>query len=294
MNKSMFFATLFVALPITSAIAADRPSKQEAIAAPVAMPVWTGVYAGLNVGGTWGNYNSTNTSIWPTKNLSGYWDTSSLLAGGLASGGAAGFIGGGQVGYNRQYNVAGYSLLAGVEADIQGIASNKGSGQNPMSAVVLTFSGHNNFTTYSNTASNNYLSYIGTARGRVGFLATPALLLYGTGGLAYGQANLSLNQFQQFGIAVGWSNSTTSTTQLGWTAGGGIEWMFAPSWSIKAEYLYYDLGKQSTQNQFVAYSPSGAQWTYGSYSSRQFNGNVARAGINYHLSFANAPLLTKF
>jgi hypothetical protein len=35
--------------------------------------VWTGVYAGLNAGGTWGNYNSTNTSIWPTKNLSGYW-----------------------------------------------------------------------------------------------------------------------------------------------------------------------------------------------------------------------------
>jgi outer membrane immunogenic protein len=220
--------------------------------------------------------------------------TSSLLAGGLATGGASGFIGGGQIGYNRQYNMAGYNLLAGVEADIQGIASNKGSGQTPMSAVVLTFSGHNNFTTYSNKASNNYLSYIGTARGRVGFLASPALLLYGTGGLAYGQANLSLNQFQQFGIAVGWSNATTSTTQVGWTAGGGLEWMFAPSWSIKAEYLYYDLGKQSTQNQFVAYSPSGAQWTYGAYSSRQFNGNIVRAGVNYHLNFASAPVIAKF
>ena len=101
MNKSALFAALLVALPITSVIAADLPSKKEAITAPVAMPVWTGVYAGLNAGGAWGNYNSTNTSIWPTKNLSGYWDTSSLLAGGLATGGAAGFTGGGQVGYKR-------------------------------------------------------------------------------------------------------------------------------------------------------------------------------------------------
>ena len=58
--------------------------------------------------------------------------------------------------------------------------------------------------------------------------------------------------------------------------------MFAPKWSLKAEYLYYDLGKQSTQNQFVAYSPSGAQWTYSSYASRQFDGSIARAGVNYH------------
>ena len=223
MKKPVSLAALLVALPFTASIAADLASKKEAVTTSVALPMWTGVYAGLNAGGAWGNYNSTNTSIWPTKNLSGYWDTSSLLAGGLATGGASGFIGGGQIGYNWQYNVAGYNLLVGVEADIQGIASNKGSGQTPMSAAVLTFSGHNNFTTYSSTASNNYLSYIGTARGRVGFLATPALLLYGTGGLAYGQANLSLNQFQQFGIAVGWSNSTTSTTQRGWTAGGGIE-----------------------------------------------------------------------
>jgi outer membrane immunogenic protein len=294
MKKSVSLAALLVATTIPAVSAADLPSKEEAVAAPVAVPIWTGVYAGLNAGGTWGNYNSTNTSIWPTKNLSGYWDTSSLLAGGLATGGASGFGGGGQVGYNRQYSFAGYSLLAGVEADIQGIASNKGSGQNPMSAAVLTFTGHNQFTTYTNTASNNYLSYIGTARGRVGFLATPALLLYGTGGLAYGQANLSLNQFQQFGIAVGWSNSTSSRTQVGWTAGGGLEWMFAPSWSIKAEYLYYDLGKQSTQNQFVAYSPSGAQWTYGSYSSRQFNGNIVRAGVNYHMNFASTPVIAKF
>jgi outer membrane immunogenic protein len=73
MTKSVSLAALFVTLPISSAIAADLPSKKESVSALVAVPVWTGVYAGMNAGGAWGNYNSTNTSIWPTKNLSGYW-----------------------------------------------------------------------------------------------------------------------------------------------------------------------------------------------------------------------------
>jgi len=75
MKKSVSLAALLVATTIPAVSAADLPSKKEAVSAPVAVPVWTGVYAGLNAGGTWGNYNSTNTSIWPTKNLSGYWDT---------------------------------------------------------------------------------------------------------------------------------------------------------------------------------------------------------------------------
>ena len=288
----MGFTTAAVLLA-TAAVAADLPStKAPPVAEPA--PMWAGFYAGLNAGGTWGDYNSTNVSIWPTKDLAGYWTTSSLLSGGLATGGASGFIGGGQAGYNWQTKVLGYGVLAGFEADIQGIASNKGAGQSPMSAVVLTFSNHSNFTTYSTTSSNNYLSYIGTARGRLGFMASPALLIYGTGGLAYGQANLSINQFQQFGIAVGWSNSTTSTTLVGWTAGGGLEWMFMPNWSAKVEYLYYDLGNQTGQNQFVAYSPSGAQWTYGSYASRQFNGNIARAGVNYHFNWGATPIVARY
>jgi len=44
-------------------------------------------------------------------------------------------------------------------------------------------------------------------------------------------------------IALG--NASYSNTQVGWTAGGGVEWMFMPNWSAKAEYLYYDLGNIS-------------------------------------------------
>ena len=57
MTKSASLAALFVALPITAAIAADLTSKKEAVSAPLAVPVWTGFYAGMNAGGAWGSYN---------------------------------------------------------------------------------------------------------------------------------------------------------------------------------------------------------------------------------------------
>ena len=89
-------------------------------------------------------------------------------------------------------------------------------------------------------ATSDKLDWFGTVRGRLGFLATPTFLLYGTGGLAYGRvASATVNSFTATpDIYTG----STSTTRAGWTAGAGGEWMFAPNWSAKAEYLYVDLG----------------------------------------------------
>ena len=281
---------LYAALVASSATAADLPKLKSG--AVELRDDWSGAYLGLNAGGLWGNNNATNISTWPAKDLAGYWTTGALLSGGLNAGAAAGVIGGGQAGYNWRMDIAGGRLVAGLEADFQGVASNKASGQAPMSVAVLSFSNHNNFTTYNTRGSSNYLSYLGTARGRIGLLLTPALLVYGTGGLAYGGANLSLNQFQQFGVAIGWSDSNSARTLAGWTAGGGVEWMFLPNWSAKAEYLYYDLGVMTTQSQFVAYSPSGAQWTYGAAASRRFSGNLARIGVNYHFNWTPSHNIT--
>ena len=69
--------------------------------------------------------------------------------------------------------------------------------------------------------------------------------------------------------------------------------MFLPNWSAKAEYIYYDLGNITTQSQFVAYGVLGSQWTYGSYATKQISGNIIRAGVNYHVNFATAPVLAK-
>ncbi len=65
----------------------------------------------------------------------------------------------------------------------------------------------------------------------------------------------------------------------GWTVGAGWEYSFAPKWSTKLEYLYYDLG--SIQNTLTPLSGATGS-TFG--SSTAINGNVVRAGVNYRLN----------
>jgi len=70
-----------------------------------------------------------------------------------------------------------------------------------------------------------------------------------------------------------------SNLLVGWTAGGGMEWMFHPNWSVKAEYLYYDLGAVSTSGPVAGTSPSGAPFaafTLASQASARFNGHIVR------------------
>jgi len=84
------------------------------------------------------------------------------------------------------------------------------------------------------------------------------------------------------------SLTTLSDTRFGWTAGVGGEWMFAPNWSAKAEYLYYDLGSASLNNsQLVTTNGTfpgagGPAIVNVQSNSLKFNGSIARFGINYH------------
>jgi outer membrane immunogenic protein len=85
---------------------------------------------------------------------------------------------------------------------------------------------------------------------------------------------------------------------VGWTAGGGAEWMFMPNMSAKVEYLYYDLGTASGSVVNPFYGVQAAAGRNGlesvtNYSSR-VNGNIVRAGVNYHINFAPAPIIAKY
>ena len=86
------------------------------------------------------------------------------------------------------------------------------------------------------------------------------------------------------GSAIGGANA--SNTQVGWTVGGGLEWMFAQNWSVKFEYLYYDLGNASVNGpvQYVN-AVTGATGLGVSQTSAQFNGHIVRAGVNYHFNW---------
>lgn len=109
------------------------------------------------------------------------------------------------------------------------------------------------------TAATAKIDDLGTARLRLGYLMTPDTLLYVTGGAAYAREKFT---------APGFIN--TSVDHLGWTAGGGVEYKFAPEWSLKAEYLYADLGDFEANVPFVAIARTSDMTL-----------NTVRVGVNY-------------
>lgn len=122
------------------------------------------------------------------------------------------------------------------------------------------------------------LEWFGTVRGRIG-VAAGNVLFYGTGGLAYGRSTYHYDAIYPLGNAT--ANVTTTDWKAGWTAGAGAEMSFGP-WSIKAEYLYYDLGDENQRTQFFIF---GATPTPVYFEPKfETQGSIARVGINMRLN----------
>jgi outer membrane immunogenic protein len=285
---------LTMTLSIGSALAADLPSrKAPPYLPPPPPPLWTGFYLGLNAGGTFGGDPGVTTAAYPVF-AANTWITELALSSALGSNtlgsSKGGFIGGGQIGYNWQFSNV---FVAGIEADIQGIAGNSTSGSAFGAGVPIGFP---NERIVSSSYASKSIDYLGTVRGRLGWLFTPTLLLYGTGGLAYGGVNTSSSIFQAnlpFNPPFA-STGSFSDTRVGWTAGGGVEWLFLPNWSAKVEYLYYDLG-----NVTYAMSPltfaTPPLYTSTPYATTRFDGHIVRAGVNYHFNWgAPSPVVAKY
>ena len=306
--KTKLAATTAIILvsSLGSAFAADLATKK-APPAPAPTPIWKGLYAGLNAGGIWGNNNSISTSTYPAGTYANtnaiYWAPGNGSVASNANN-LSGFIGGGQIGYNWQPTFSGYNFVAGFEADIQGIAGT-GNGQRNRFWISPASEADNSLQNYSNTTGS--LNFLGTVRGRVGWLATPTLLVYGTGGLAYGGVNFKNTTTTIETTSAGaaqWlatGSATSNNTQVGYSAGGGVEWMFMPNWSAKAEYLYYNLGDISASGtQFlqplIATTNPNAQYFRTSSFSGQISGNIARAGVNYHFNLGptSTPVVAKY
>jgi len=168
-----------------AADAADLQTRAPPIYLP-SPPVfaWTGFYAGLNAGYTFGGSNSADVETAPGVAIAGiqsFADAVAASATDVLSLRNSGFIGGGQVGYNLQFA---NSWLVGIEADIQGTGARSSAGAvriAPVAGVPPSI-----LQAQTNISVNNALDYLGTVRGRLGVLVTPALLIYGDGGFAYG------------------------------------------------------------------------------------------------------------
>jgi outer membrane immunogenic protein len=237
----------------TAAAADLAPEPMYTKAPPLpALYNWTGFYAGVNVGGSWGRQ-----------------DVSLLTPAGalINSMHPDGVIGGGQIGYNWQYNSP---WVFGLEADIQG-SGQRSDGTFGLPAIACAVGAIGCFPVPASAiAYQDKLEWFGTVRGRIGYAIGDQgrWLPYITGGLAYGQHNI--NGSGNLGAtAVAFSSTNTS---VGWTIGAGMEWAFADRWSAKLEYLYMDLGSAPT-------IPITATSVI---TAGRLTDNIARVGVNYH------------
>lgn len=332
--KKTLLSTATIIVIAGSASAADLPSHKAPIA-PSA-PAWTGFYTGLNLGGGIGTNSSVINSQGqignvyyldpgnPVPNLS-----QSMFGGAMANQNSmmtqSGVTGGGQIGYNYKWT---QKFVVGIEADIQGSSISGGSTNNDiLSTASPSFyecdgtCGYEQFTQGGVVQQrvSAGVNWMGTVRGRVGYLVSPTLLTFAAGGLTYGGVYVNASSFSvqtaqldnetggpQKPVTIGlYGTGHQTDTLVGWNAGGGLEWMFMTDWSLKAEAIYWNMGninlsttsfsqignmQLTERNDRVAFQPS----ILSSKSAINYQGIIARLGVNYHFNFASAPVVAKF
>jgi outer membrane immunogenic protein len=274
----------------TGALAADLAARPYVKAPVIVDPVWnwTGFYVGGNGGYSWGRSNTDVSYFNPVTGLGIVPPAGSITS---ASFNMNGGVAGGQAGYNWQST----NWVFGIEGDLQwsgerGSAFYNCVGTAPAGGVCLpglTFLPAGGLAGTTITIDQS-LQWFGTVRGRVGILATPKVLFYGTGGLAFGEIKTTgtMTGFNAFGTPIA-STGSSSTTRAGWTVGVGVEGKITQNWSAKLEYLYMDLGRFSSG----PFTLSPALPISANVSSR-FTDNILRAGINYQ--FTTGPVVARY
>ena len=274
MKKILAAFTLLVSGTVVAS-AADMAVKARA-PVPVAVAVynWTGFYIGGNIGYGWGQ--NTNPSISfvdpaPQVGFDPYFAVGGNVFPNLKP---AGVIGGGQIGYNWQMN----QFVLGAVADFQAadIHASTTVAVDPPGPVVPSLQ----------TLSQR-LDFLGTVRGKAG-VAFNNLMLYGTGGLAYGRVKNSMTA--DFPSAAILFNGTSSEWRTGWAAGVGGEYGVGP-WSFGLEYLHYDLGRSSVTA--VGVPPTNVVFAGSSLTATQRTaGDIVRATVNYR--FGAGAVVAKY
>jgi outer membrane immunogenic protein len=286
----------------TSAFAADMGVP----AAPPPAPVWnwTGWYAGVNAGASFGNVNTdfnAPATIAQTVVSAKLGPASGASTFGFAGSNREypdGFMGGGQIGYNWQYSPL---IVVGLEADFQGaVERDHNTLTNSFSGVVsgtgngLTFQSGLGGSTVLDYQTN--IDWFGTVRGRIGYVwGNGQVMSYVTGGLAYGEVKINGTSTVS-GIVAPTGSFTTqasfghSQVNTGWVAGYGTEGRLGISnWTWKVEGLWMDLGHldaagsgvgptvTSVTGIFTVTSGETAQVTTHSH----FTDGILRGGLNY-------------
>jgi outer membrane immunogenic protein len=199
-QKTSLGALALLASIGTSAMAADLGGGRRSGLPPPAFEPrlnierWTGFYMGATIGGGFAGGTGISGDF------------------GNARSDNRGWLGTVMAGYNWQIG----RTVLGLETDV---------GTGNLGGSVTNGAG---------TTIRRELNAMGTFRARAGFLLTPALMLYGTGGFAW--ANMD---FERVGVA------SRSELLRGYQIGTGAEMLLSPNWTMRLEYVYTDLGKDA-------------------------------------------------
>jgi outer membrane immunogenic protein len=266
--KKFLLAVAAVVLGSASVQAADLAANYTKAPMMATAYNWTGFYVGGNVGGQWGSADPTTSTIWtPT----GYFDPSSVPAintVGAQRVNSSSVTGGFTAGYNWQVNHA----VLGLEGDINYFGFKGGAS----GSALYPCCAPTGFTVSSSVSAD----WLATIRGRIGFLAAPTWLLYATGGAAIAEVKGNFNFTDTFSAAS--ESAAIRDTRLGWTAGVGTEYAFGGGWSLKAEYLYVDLGRASaTSTNLTSFAGGTANPSNVYTHSVDLKSNIVRVGVNY-------------
>ena len=281
---SLIATTLAASTAIASAADLYSPPPIEpGVAYAPASFNWTGIYAGLH-GGFGGDRFEYPIFLedgllgpFPDGDATGQLDATS-----------SGFFAGGQIGANWQFAP---QWVAGVEADAawSDMKGELGLSIDECCGIIPS----------AGLETGSKVNWFATMRGRLGFLPTERLMVYGTGGLAVGETEAYLNgHIDGFGGGI-----STKFTNWGWTAGAGLEYAVTNNVTLKTEYLYVDLGTEElfgdpggpsgldVDTKFHSIKAgvnflygneggSGADFSYSGTSSNPFNWTGLYAGVN--------------
>jgi len=282
-----------------SAMAADMSVKAPVYKAPppVAVYNWTGFYVGANGGYGWRNRSVSYNPNDPVAADSFGGPTGTALAN--TSFKSSGGFGGFQLGYNWQLNAA---WVAGLEADLDfGDVKGSGTSSNIINVFLLG-------AVPGTATATDKVQWFGTARARLGFLVANELLVYATGGLAYGRVPHDANYVSSGSFSTGIAGTgfsylcvagtpcfagASARVQTGWTAGAGAEWAVSNNLTFKLEYLYVDLGAAQsfpmTATATMAGAPTPSSLTV-RFSDSDFH--IVRIGLNYR--FGDPAIVARY
>jgi outer membrane immunogenic protein len=221
------------------------------VAVPVPAFSWTGFYIGAHGGGGWATDKVTNVT-----------GTAEFPAGFVHSTNKpSGVLAGGYVGFNYQLS---QWLVVGIDGD--GSWTNISGNSTDASRAVAGV----------NANTTTQINWLATASGRVG-IAVDTWLFFAKGGGAFAELETNTAVVNAAGVTI--SNIVSSDTRIGWMAGAGIEWAFAPNWLVKAEYNYIDFSANNYDATSTLVAPLNTVTPLTRHATTILN--VGKAGVAY-------------